>query len=58
MGGEGLEWDGEGEGLVEEEFEGNDFGAGVVGGAVGEVAIGGLEDERREGWILRAEMDG
>ena len=57
-GGEGLEGFGQGEGLVEEEAEGDDFGAGVVGGAVGEVAVGGLEDEGWEGWIFGAELDG
>ena len=57
-GGEGLEGGGEGEGLVEEEMEGDDFGAGVVGCAVGEVAVGGLKDEGGDGWILGAELDG
>ncbi len=52
-----LEGFGEGEGLVEEEFEGNDFGAGVVRGAVGQVAVWGVEDEGWKPWVLRAEVD-
>ncbi len=49
---------GQGEGLVEEEREGDDFAAGVVAGAVGEVAVGGLEDEGGEGRIFCAEVNG
>jgi len=44
--------------LVEEEVEGDDFGARVVGCAVGEVAVGGLKDEGGEVGIFCAELDG
>ena len=57
-GGEMLEGFGEREGLVEEDREGDDFGTGVVGGAVREVAVGGLKDEGGDPRILGAEMDG
>jgi len=57
-GGEVLEGRGEGEGLVEEEGKGDEFGAGVIADAVGKVAVGGLQDEGGEGGIFGAEMDG
>lgn len=57
-GGEFAEGLGEWEGLVEEEVEGDDSGAGVLGGAGGEVAVGGLEDEGWELGVLGAEADG
>ena len=53
-----LEGVGEGEGLVEEESEGDDFAAGVVARAVGEVAVWGFEEEGGEGGIFGAEGDG
>jgi len=48
---------GPGEGLVEEEFEGDDFGAGVVGCTVGEVAVWGLKDEGGEVGVFCAEVN-
>jgi len=57
-GGEMLQGFGEGEGLVEEEAEGDDFGAGVVGCAVSEVAVGRLKDECGDVGVLGAELDG
>ena len=44
--------------MVEEEGEGDDFGAGVVAGAIGEVAVGELEDQRGEAQIFCAQVDG
>ncbi len=56
-GGQGAERRGQGEGLVEEDREGDDLRAWVMAGSVGEVAVGGLEDEGGELRIVRAEVD-
>ena len=44
--------------MVEEEGEGDDSGARVDPRTVGEVSVGGLKDERGQGGILGAEVDG
>ena len=55
---EGCEGLGEGEVLVEEEGDGDDFRAGVAAGAGTEVAVWGLEEEGGEAGVVGAKTDG